>query len=169
MLPLLFILLAEAAPIQPVDHDFMGKYLAATLAFGGLLTMLGFQIGKRRVSVSFEEQFVSRREFERLESQVTANMTEVKGLFQQTMQVIKDGAAVTERRIENQNKRLSESIEKVAKGAYDGRGKIWNRVNDDSKAFAEDLAVLKERSNFADGIEKLGEVLVAAIQKSDER
>lgn len=163
MLPILLFILAEAAPIQPVDHDFMGKYLAATLAFGGLLTLLGFQIGKKRVSVSFEEQFVTRREFERLESQVTTNMAEVKGLFAQTMQAVKEGNAATDRRIENQNKRLSEQIATVAKAAYDGRKGIWAKVNEKS----ESLAKLEERTNLVDGLARLGEVLVTAIEKRD--
>jgi hypothetical protein len=120
-------------------------------------------IANQPLSVTLEEKleqrFVLRRDFERLESSVDRNMTEVKGLFAQTMQAIEAQAKTTDRRIENQSKRILETVESVAKAANDGRGKLWKKVNEE----AEKLATVKAETNVAKEIGKLGDVVSAAI------
>jgi hypothetical protein len=163
-------LLAQAAPADNSGTIITGFVVAVIGAIGAAAAnVMGRRSGRAEVTIGnnplgvrVEDHFVSRREFDELKIQVAGNMQKVEGLFAQTMQAVKDGTAATDRRIENQNKRLGDTIEKVAKAAYDGRGKIWNKVNDQ----AEKMAVLQERCDVADGMKNLGEVIAGAIVKS---
>lgn len=114
-------------------------------------------IANQPLSVKMEEQFVTRREFERHEAAMDRATTKMEGLFAQTMQAIETQGKTTDRRIENQSKRLTEVIESVAKSANEGRGKLWKVVN----ATANDLAAVKAETNVARELGKFGDAIIA--------
>lgn len=128
----------------------------------------GEEKGRQSISATIENQplmvrmadeFVTRREFEKFEASMGVSLTKLEGMFLQTMQAVQASNASTDKRMENMNKRVGENIEKVAKAAYEGRGKIWNKVNQQG----EEMARLTERCDVAEGIQKLGDVIATAI------
>lgn len=123
---MLLELIANAAPVQPVDHDFMGKLVAGLIALGALGGVFGFQLGRRKVSlepqplaVKMEDHFVTRREFDSFKGEITADIKEIKGLFRETVALIRQ-----------QQENLTKDIRDMGTGAYNGRQKIWDKVND---------------------------------------
>ncbi len=168
---LITLILAASAPVEPASHVFVGQLVAGLIALGTLGTLFGFQLGKRRITIDpqplqvrLEEHFVTRREHDKLEAYVMTTAARMEGLFTQTMAAVEQQGKTTGRRIENQNERLTESIREVAKAAYDGRSKLWTKVNEKS----EDLAKLEAKTDVAREIGKLGEGLIAAIEKTKD-
>lgn len=118
--------------------------------------------------VALEEKFVTREDFREFKTDTKAGIVELGGLFRATMTKIdeRDRAtnlkiderdkAMTER-IEDRDERLTAKIEQVARGAYEGRGRIHQTVNEHSKqiaAIAENADVAKEIGKLAAEIKK---------------
>lgn len=86
----------------------------------------GIEEGKKRIqiepqplAVKMEDHFVTRREFDGFKSEIRSDVTEIKGLFQQTMT-----------KIDTQSATLTRDIKEMGTGAYNGRQKLWEKVND---------------------------------------
>ncbi len=127
---------------------------------------MGVLVTNSPLEVRLEKEFVTRREFERLESNmnshvaelkgiVAVNSTEMKSLFMQTMASVAAQNTSLTNKVERSNKTLSDKIEQVANGAWQGRKDLWVQVNTQR----EDLGALKATSNVADQIGKLAEAI----------
>jgi len=86
-------------------------------------------IGPQPFMVELKQDFVTRREFEKLEGRLETSVTEMKGLFRETMSEMKCQTNLTLKKMDGQNERLTKKIEEVAGGAYGGRQKLWETLN----------------------------------------
>lgn len=77
------------------------------------------QIDPQPLGVKLEDHFITRREFDQFKGELRNDITEIKGLFAQTMQEIK---AV--------NGTLTKDIRDMGTAAYNGRQKLWDQVNE---------------------------------------
>jgi hypothetical protein len=129
------------------------------------------QIGPQPFEIKMQAEYVTRREFEKLEQNMILNISEIKGsvtssttemrvLFAQTMAAMKEQQTALTGKIERQNKSLGDEIGRVASGAYTGRQKIWEQVNDQREA----LAAMKATSNVAHEIGKLADAIAKPAQ-----
>lgn len=130
------------------------------------------QIGPQPFIVQLREEFATRRELEKVEATMNGHVAEMKAsaqtavtkmesLFQQTMTAMSAQTTATTNMIERRHKTTMEEIGKVAQGAYHGRQKLWEQVNDQR----EDLAAVKATSDVAGQIGKLAEALVPSATK----
>jgi methyl-accepting chemotaxis protein len=118
-------------------------------------------IGPQPFKVQLKEEFVTRREFEELKGEVKQTVTKMEGLFERTMDAVTNTSNAVQKRIENQNDRLSKKIEEVASGAYRSRAEIHKNVN----AQGERLAKLEATSDVAEQLSKLAEAIAPAPVK----
>jgi hypothetical protein len=118
------------------------------------------EIGPQPFMVELKESFVTRREFDRLEGMVAVNATKVEGLFREAITEMKNLNAATNKTVTRQGERLSEEIEKVAKGAYEGRQRLHMKVN----AQGEQISALAAGANVATELRTVSETIVAAIE-----
>lgn len=103
-------------------------------------------IGPQPFRVHMEEQFVTRREFTELKTEIRTDVTEMKNLFEKTMT-----------KIETQNTSLSEAIEDGVKEGRLGRVAIWNELNPQGKKLERVAAqqdVAEQIGKLADAITK---------------
>lgn len=130
------------------------------------------QIGPQPFIVQLREEFATRREMEKLESQMIAHVaemkatgvtttTEMKSLFRESMAAMTAQTAATTNMIERRHKTTMEEIGKVASGAYQGRQKLWEQVNEQR----EGLAAVKATSDVAAQIGKLADSLAPCATK----
>lgn len=166
-----------------VSLGALGTFLAGIGSF--VLTLVRRdkikEEGRKEVSVTLpqpfemrlKEEFVTRREFERLEANMAGNIAEMKGmmngstarmesLFRETMSAVSTQNTSLTGKIERQNKAMTEEIGKVASAAHAGRQKIWEVVNDQR----EEVAMLKTNSNVADQLGKLAQAITPPSLKN---
>lgn len=151
--------------ILPWVTAFVVAVLGAV--FAGLAKVKGkaegkaeaLQVGPQPFMVELKEQFITRREFDQLSAMVAVNATEMKGLFRETMSAMADQSRSLTKRIENQNDRLTQVIQDVAKGAYESRQKIHVKVNEQGEAIAALEAKVDISKDIADAAETLAEAL----------
>ena len=93
---------------------------------------------------------------------VITSTTKMEGLFALTMQKVETQSAQMTTKVERQSRELREEIGKVASGAYAGRQKIWEQVNDQR----DDISAIKATSDVAKEIGKLASVLQPASPKA---
>lgn len=124
------------------------------------------QIGPQPFIVQMAEEFVTRREFEKLEGtmnthivemkgMVNSSTAEMKGLFQQTMKEMTDQTKATNNLIERRHKTTMEEINGVASKAYEARGRIHenlNRTREELKALAATSDVAGQIGKLADAV-----------------
>jgi hypothetical protein len=123
MLALLTLLAQTSGGISPQD---VGIIIAAVLGALGIGAVGGNKIANaKRVSVSMEEQFVSRREFDAINAQNSTAITRLEG-------IILRGAD----RVEEKHLELLATIERAAKTGTDGRVALWNELNAQGKRLA---------------------------------
>lgn len=127
-------IIAQAVP-PAGGNDTLGQILPwiSTFVVGVLGVVVrghakkqGIEEGKQRVqiepqplNVKMEDHFITRREFDSFKSEIRGDVIEIKGLFQQTMT-----------KIETQSATLTRDIKEMGTGAYNGRQKLWEKVND---------------------------------------
>jgi len=118
----------EAAPATGEILPWVSTFVVAVLGvvLRGHAKSQGIEEGKKRVqidpqplAVKMEDHFVTRREFDGFKSEIRSDVTEIKGLFQQTMT-----------KIDTQSSTLTRDIKEMGTGAYNGRQKLWDKVND---------------------------------------
>lgn len=112
-----------------------GLVVAVIGAVGSLFAYKKGQTGSTDASgslrVTMEDQFVTRREFTDFKAEVRSDVVEMKGLFAQTMQ-----------KLDIQNTNLTNEIKAMGTGAYQGRHKLWEQVNEQR----ERVSRLEERT-----------------------
>ena len=130
-------LLGEVGP-QINGASGEGSWITTQWIIGALAGVAGiitaYKIGQSKnvhltpnpLQVRLEEEFVTRREFDSYKhdsllfrSEIRADVKRMEALFERTMSEIKDMAKVAHA-----------ETEEVAKRAYEGRAKIWDKLND---------------------------------------
>lgn len=146
------LMLAESAPIQPVDHDFMGKYIAATIVLTTLVGGGTFLLGRRRMtvepqplSVKLEEHFVPRREFDNYRADVAIDFARVEAQQQRLFE-----------RVDQKHSELLETIRMTAEVGVKGRVAIWEEVNAQGKA----IVAAETKVEIGERLERLGRTLL---------
>lgn len=125
------------------------------------------------LDVRLKEEFVTRREFEKLEltmnsyileikGTVIASTTKMEGIFHLTMQKMESQSTSMTAKVERQSRELRDEIGKVASGAYAGRQKIWEQVNEQR----DGISALKATTNVAKEIGKLAEAIAPTSPKT---
>jgi hypothetical protein len=165
-----------------VSLGALGTFLAGIGSF--VLTLVKRdkikEEGRKEIAVTLpqpfemrmKEEFVTRREFERLEANMAGNIAEMKGmlngstaemkgLFRETMSAVSVQNTSLTQKMERQYKSMSEEIGKVASAAHAGRQKIWEIVNDQR----EEVAMMKVNSDVAGQIGKLAEAIAPTTIK----
>ncbi len=146
----------------------LGAVIAALVGGGFLGKKTGkvegkaeaMRIGPQPFMVELKQDFVTRREFEKLEVRLEVSMSEMKGLFRETMSEIKGQTTFVTKKMDGQNERLTKKIEEVASGAYQGRQRLHNTVNNQG----ERLATLEATSDVAGQLGKLATALSPQIK-----
>lgn len=137
---LLDLILANATGFSAEQVAALIIALIAGLGGGGFL---GKKISdsKQRITVDpqplhikMEDHFITRREFDAFKGEIRNDVTEMKGLFRETMS-----------KIEERDKSLTEKIERVAKTGVDGRVAIWNQVREDKDTASDTFKQQGER------------------------
>lgn len=173
--------MAQANASGGVPYDKVGIIIGSiivALVGGGVLGKKVSDSNKTHIlnsplDVRLKEEFVTRREFEKLELTMNTHISEIKGtvitsttkmegLFALTMQKVETQSAQMTTKVERQSRELREEIGKVASGAYAGRQKIWEQVNDQR----DDISAIKATSDVAKEIGKLASALQPASPKA---
>lgn len=145
MIPnLLLVPFLTTATGMPMDQ-VAALVIAIVLAMGG-----GGVIGKkisdaRKVTVTMEEQFISRREFEKHQAATDAGFTKLEGIMTRQAD-----------RVETKHLELLATIEAAAETGVNGRVALWNELRDQGKA----LAKVEERTNIGDRLERVARELI---------
>jgi hypothetical protein len=121
------IFLAEvAAGIAPETVGILIGSTIAALIGGGFIgkkvsdsTKVSTTIDGQPLMVRMQDEFVTRREFEGLEARMASDIREMKGLWREAVN-----------KIEERDRTLTAAIKETAENAYNGRGKLWDKVND---------------------------------------
>jgi hypothetical protein len=126
-------MMASTGGISPTDVGTIIGVMVLSLVGGGVIQkkFLNGSHDSGSLRVTMEEQFVTRREFTDFKAEVRTDVVEMKGLFQQTMQ-----------KIDIQNTNLTNDIKAMGTGAYQGRHKLWEQVNEQR----ERVSKLEERT-----------------------
>ncbi len=137
------LMLAEATNADP--DMISGKVLIGVLgAITTLVTGLvahkagksqSFKIDGQPLAVKMEDHFVTRREFENHEARLSRDMAEMKGLFRETQTLVRE-----------RDEKLTEAIKQTAENAYNGRSKIWKKVNDMAEIHGARIKSLEDRT-----------------------
>lgn len=151
--------------------------LIASLIAGGFLGKKVSDSNKTHIlnsplDVRLKEEFVTRREFEKLEltmnthisdikGTVTTATAEMKGLFNLTMAEMKAQTTSMASKVERQSRDLREEISRLAENDFDGRTKIWEQVN----VQREGLAAIRATSDVASQIGKLADAITPSSPK----
>jgi|JFJP01.1.fsa_nt_gi hypothetical protein len=118
-------LLAEAATgLDPATVGVIIGSVIAALLGGGVLgkkvsDSTRTTIDGQPLMVKMQDEFVTRREFESLESRMAGDVKEMKGLFREALRTISERDHV-----------LQQAIKESAENDYKGRTAIWDQVND---------------------------------------
>jgi hypothetical protein len=110
--------------------------------------------------VKMQEEFVSRREFDKLEVTVALNATKAEGYFREASNEMRQAVSSMAKSLERQNERLTSEISKVAGAAYEGRQRIHAKVND----LGEQIAALRSQINVAGELAEVGEAIVETMK-----
>ena len=164
-------MMAEAVPASAaagISPEMVGGIVAAvvTALVGGGLA--GKKIAETRVKitndpvrVAMAEDFVTRREFERLEVLVAVNATKSEGYLRQANEQMASSVAMLSKALERQNERLVKKIEEFGSSAYHGRKAIWDQVNEQR----ERVSRMEVHADTGEKIEKLAGALHALAGK----
>lgn len=148
----MFSILAETAAGTGFSPEAVGILIASiiTALIGG--GMLGKKVSDSNVKVSnnplevsLREKFVRREEFAEFKGEMKADVREMRGLFDKAVTLISE-----------RDERLTEQIEGVASGAYEGRRRLHDKVNEHSAK----LAAVEVRSDVSKAIGKLGSAVM---------
>jgi predicted transglutaminase-like cysteine proteinase len=118
-------MMAAATEDTQVSGAWVTGFVVAVI--GAISTAVAHRTGKasrvtfdqQPLGVKLEDHFITRREFDQFKGELRNDITEIKGLFAQTMQEIK---AV--------NSTLTKDIRDMGTAAYNGRQKLWDQVNE---------------------------------------
>jgi hypothetical protein len=168
----LLTLIAQAAPADNSAAIFAG--IVAVL--GAVSTIIGHVTGKKAgraesvnianqpLMVKMTEEFVTRREFERLENQIGRDVVEMKGLFTQTMQAIGTQNASLTKKIENLATRTAENLKESNTSHQTARGRIHTNLNRQGEL----LAALSAKVSIGEDIRALADAVREDAKQSKE-
>lgn len=168
---MIFDLIAAVAEHPQKDGWMTPAGFATVMSALGLL-LVGVLGGRATKNVRIagdselttKEHPPTRREFDKLELDVKSILTTFQTRSDSELKRVLDAVSASsksaDRRITNQNDRLTRKMEEIASGAYQGRQKIWVATNE----HAQRLARLEERADIADLFEKLLERIDAQSQ-----
>jgi len=117
----------EGAPEGFVKWFFIGV-LGLVIGLSGPVAMMvavfarqkrAVENGNQALKVSLAEEFATRREFDQFRATVNGDVKEIKGMFRLTMD-----------KMDERDRRLSESIDRVAKVAYEGRKDLHKKATE---------------------------------------
>lgn len=164
----LLLFLAQAPPPLPPPADNSAAIFAGIVAvLGAVGTIVGHVTGKKAgraesvnianqpLIVKMAEEFVTRREFERLEQRIALDITDIKGLFNQTMQAIGIQNETLTKKIENHAKRTADAMEKDKQGHQLARRNIHQNLNRQGELLAGVVA----KMSFKEDIQALAEAI----------
>jgi len=147
-------LLAAATVEDPISGKVAVSIIGAVMT--GLAGIFGgkkwadarkIQVEPQPLMVRLEEKFVTKEEFKDFKSDVRLDVKEMKGLFAQAVEKIEERDDRLSKRIDDRDERLVTRIDSVAKGAYEARGKMHLKINDQG----ERLRSLEDRTPKANG------------------
>lgn len=153
-----------------MSPEVVGAIIASviiSLVSGGLLGKKVSDSSKTTIDpqplmVKMQEDFVTRREFDKLETVVAVNAAKSEGYLRQASEQMEKSVAALSKSMERQNERLTGKIEEVARGAFDGRRRIHDNVNEQGQK----IAALTERSDIAGELAQVGAKIVEAIKQT---
>ena len=116
-------------------------------------------IDPQPLMVKMQEDFVTRREFDKLDTVVTVNAAKAEGYLRQATDQMDRAVTNLTKTISRQNETLSSEIAAVAKGAYEGRQRIHNKVNDQGEQIAKLEARVAMGTELSEVCEKIAEAL----------
>lgn len=131
----LLSILAQSATDIPADTMLSGKWVLAMLAtvlagVGGWAKGKGGRISPLPLPVELKEKFLTREEHNVFAAEVRGDLKVVRQLFDRTMEKIDERSRQADERMEKLMQRMVERDEKVAGDAYNGRQRIWQKVNE---------------------------------------
>lgn len=148
-------LLAEVTGGGDMNYITTGAIAAVCSAISGaVLYARGRQkrevtIDKQPVGVRLHEAWVTRQEFLDFKGEIKADVREMRGTFEKLATII-----------DERDRKLTEMIEKVASGAYEGRRRLHETVN----SHGQQLAVLAAKTDISKGLGSLGAAIKQAIK-----
>lgn len=156
-----------------LDPAMVGTIIASVivaLISGGFLgkkvsDQTRMTIDPQPLLVKMQEEFVSRREFDKLEVTVAVNATKAEGYFREASNEMRQAVSSMAKSLERQNERLTAEIGKVASGAYEGRQRIHAKVNEQG----EQIASLRSQMNVAGELAQVGEAISTALKTCQGR
>jgi hypothetical protein len=138
------MMLMDAAAGGGVSPEVVGAIVAAVVV--GLLGggAGGIAMGRRaRVDAKIEDQFLSRREFDKWQVEVGRSLAKLELRVEASLQRVFDKIDERDRvyavRMAEMQDKLADSIKETAANAYTGRGKLWDAV----QAHGERLATME--------------------------
>lgn len=148
-------LLAETAAGSGLSPEVVGSIIASVVAGllgGGLLgkKLSTVKVSNNPLEVQLREQYVRREEFAEFKGEMKADVREMRGLFDKAVALIAD-----------RDERLSETINAVASGAYEGRRRLHDKVNEHSAK----LERMQVNSDVSKSVGKLGAAVMALAKK----
>jgi hypothetical protein len=150
-------LLAQTPTLDPMTVGTIIGGILITLIGGGVLgKKVSDATSKVRVinsplDVCIAEQYVRREEFAEFKGEVKADLREMRGLFDKALTLINERDA-----------KLTDTINTVASGAYEGRRRLHDKVND----HAAKLSAIEVKTDVSKAIGKLGAAIMTA-RKTD--
>lgn len=112
------------------------------------------RIKNNPLDVSIADQYVRREEFAEFKGEMKADVREMRGLFDKAITLIAE-----------RDERLIENINSVASGAYEGRRRLHDKVNEHS-AKLERMAV---NSDVSKSIGKLGAAVMTLAKERNSK
>lgn len=139
----------QASGWDPKDVGTMvGSILIALLGGGYLgkkITESKVTLANNPLQVSLQEQFVRREEFAEFKGEMKADVREMRGLFDKAITLIAE-----------RDERLTETINDVASGAYEGRRRLHDKVNNHEGR----LARVEVNNDVSKAVGKLGSAVM---------
>jgi hypothetical protein len=120
-------------------------------------------MGPQPFIVQLKEEFPTRREFDKLEGMVLASAVKTETAVEKLVELNRQQSAQTDKRIANQNDRLTKQIAEMGSGAYQGRQKIHVIQNQ----HAERIAALEANAEVAAKLDRLADAILTVITKKE--
>lgn len=121
-------------------------------------------IDPQPLMVRMQEDFVTRREFDKLETVVAVNAAKSEGYLRQASEQMEKAVVSLSKSMERSNERLVEQINSVSRGAYEGRQRLHTKVNDQG----EQIAKLQAQVAVGTELAEVGEKIATALKSNSK-
>jgi len=151
---LITLAMTQAPPADGAEMNFISTAAitaVCSLISGIVLYTKGKQartvtIDKQPVEIALQKEFVTRLDFSEFKGEVKADFREMRGSYEKLTMLI-----------EERDRKLSDMIEKVAAGAFEGRRRIHDEVNHQGKSIAR----LESKGEISKGLATLGKAIMS--------